>query len=132
MKLQNTSDFEAIKEGKFQINNEKSNFQKDDFSDPLVSQSLMQMNNKDLVFNNGGVKGTKQRTHNSIDKHISIKRTCWNKYKNNVNKLEKINNLATKKIIGVDPIKFRNTSFPIKSSYRYKPETNDDYDDDSF
>ena len=53
----------------------------------------------------------------------------WNSIKNSTNKLEKISNLATKQVMGVDPQILRNTSFPIKSTYRMKPISKEDSDD---
>lgn len=79
------------------------------------------------------IRSTTQRTHKSIDRHISIQRKVWNGQKNSYNKLEKISNLAEKQVLGINPEILRNTSFPIKSSYRLKPIINKDskYNDTS-
>ena len=64
-----------------------------------------------------------QRTHSSIDKHISVKRRLLNDTKTNLTKLQKIANLATQQITGIDPIAEKWRPFPIRESYRDRNST---------
>lgn len=84
---------------------------------------------QNMFLKNTSTKNTTQRTHTSIDNYISMQRKLYNELKFNVNKLQKISNMATQQITGVNPIEEKFKPLPIKQSYRANFSIDDDYHD---